>query len=258
MTAGPSRLSQIETPWSIVRRAHCGSAESVRRAREALLTRYGGAVRRYLRAVLRDEDATDELFQEFSLRLARGDFQSASAERGHFRSFVKTTLYHLIVDHRRRAGRAKARVRGIADRPAPAAFAEEELFLQHWRQELLDRSWTRLAETQQQGKAPYYSALRLLTNEPTQPSDALAARLSEQLGRTVTPESARQVLHRARRMFAGYLVDEVSDSLETPSREEIEKELIDLDLLRYCRHALANKPACAPNRRSPAGEVASE
>ena len=256
MTVGPSRLSQIETPWSIIRRAHNGSEEDVRTAREALLESYGGAIRRYLMAVLRDEDATDELFQEFSLKLARGDFESASPDRGHFRSFVKTTIYHLIVDYRRRTNRNKVRALGVSDTvAAPDGVDGDEPFHQLWRQELLDRSWARLAAAEKERKAPYYSALRLLTDEPSQSSEAVAASLSERLGRTFTAENTRQVICRARRMFADYLVDEVSVSLDSCSREEIEQELIDLNLFRYCRNALANKPTRPQGRQSSSAEV---
>ncbi|HUE72200.1 MAG TPA: hypothetical protein VMP01_15055 [Pirellulaceae bacterium] len=40
MTADPSRLSGIDTPWSILRRAHDGSDPSIAWARQTLLDRY--------------------------------------------------------------------------------------------------------------------------------------------------------------------------------------------------------------------------
>ena len=48
-----------------------------------------------------DADLADEMFQEFALRLVRGDFRNADAARGRFRFFLKTALYHLVVDAQR-------------------------------------------------------------------------------------------------------------------------------------------------------------
>ena len=74
-------LSQIQTAWSMVRQAH-GDDTAVHAAQQSLLDRYGGAVRRYALASLRDEDAADEVSQEFALRFVRGT-QGSFLENGH-------------------------------------------------------------------------------------------------------------------------------------------------------------------------------
>ena len=87
-----SHLSRIETHWTAVVRAHRGpSGDDAARARGALLERYGGAVRRYLLASLRDVDAADDLarnlrsdFCEATSRTrtrAEGDSATSSSER---------------------------------------------------------------------------------------------------------------------------------------------------------------------------------
>jgi RNA polymerase sigma-70 factor (ECF subfamily) len=95
------RLSQMSTAWTAFFQAHEGPDEATKAARRDLILRYSGPVHRYLMASLRDPDAADEVYQEFALRLVRGDFRRASPDRGRFRDFLKTTLYHLIVDHQR-------------------------------------------------------------------------------------------------------------------------------------------------------------
>ena len=57
----------------------------------------------------------------------------------------------------------------------------------------------------------------------------------EQTDRSTT---VRKLLHRARKLFADLLVEEVARSLGTPDAEPLEQELMDLDLLEYCRSAL--------------------
>src|SRR5262245_60913602 len=103
-----TRLSGIETLWTLVARAHKGPPDATREAREALLKRYGGAVQRYLRGIVRDPEAAQDLFQEFAYRLVKGDLHGADPQRGRFRQFVKGVLFHLVADHYRREKRRPA------------------------------------------------------------------------------------------------------------------------------------------------------
>ena len=235
-------LSRIQTAWSMVRRAH-GDHTAVRLAQEALLDRYGGAVRRYALAALRDEDAADEVFQEFALRFVRGDFGAADPERGRFRAFVKTVVYRLIVDYQRRQ---KKRLResplhsNVAEpaAAAPAAAADDELFRASWRDDLLARCWQKLADDEERTGKPHHSVLRHRVDHPDSRSPELAAGLSQKLGKPINAGAVRVLLHRAREAFAELLLADVMESLDDGSLDEAEQELIDLDLLEYCRPAL--------------------
>src|SRR3954464_7283198 len=95
-------LSEIQTIWSVVDRAHHDTGEPARRALHDLIQRYRGAIYRYLRRAVRDPDAAEELAQEFSLRILRGDFRQADPRRGRFRDYLKTALFHLVIDYQRR------------------------------------------------------------------------------------------------------------------------------------------------------------
>src|SRR5262249_16687224 len=105
MDAENLRLSRLSTPWSLVCLAHHGPADAGNAARQELLERYGGAVRRYLGKALPNQDAADEIFQDFTLHLLRGDLRGANPERGRFRNFEKGTLFHLIADYRKQQQR---------------------------------------------------------------------------------------------------------------------------------------------------------
>ena len=234
-------LSRIETLWSAVRQAH-GDNSAVQPAQQALLARYGGAVRRYALASLRNEDAADEVFQEFALRFVRGDFGMAGPELGRFRSFLKTVVYRLIVDYQRRQ---KKRLRespmhsNLAELAAGTDDASDDaLFRTSWRDELLARCWKKLADDEQQTGTPHYTALRFRVDHADQRSPELAEGLSEKLGKPINAGAVRALLHRARESFAELLLAEVMESLARGSLNEAEEELIDLDLLEYCRPAL--------------------
>jgi RNA polymerase sigma factor (sigma-70 family) len=231
------RLSRISTIWTVLHKAHHGSADDATTARRQLIERYGGAVHRYLTGILRDPHAADELMQEFALGLVRGDFRNACPERGRFRSYVKTVLAHLVSRYRQRqqAGpQAVAPDSPVLTQQAAPDEEAERAFLERWREELLAQTWEALAE--QQGHS--YAVLRLRALQPELSSEQLAEHLARQLDRPFTPDGVRQALHRARDKFADLLVEEVAHSLETPNREELAEELRELDLLAYCQPAV--------------------
>lgn len=238
-------LSRIPTAWSMVRRAH-GDHSAVQFAQQTLLDRYGGAVRRYALAALRDEDAADEVFQEFALRFVRGDFRNADPERGRFRAFVKTSVYRLIVDHQRRQkkrGREGPMHSNIAE-PAGSedeAGADDALFQASWRDELLARCWQKLADEEQRTGRPVHTVLRYRADYPELRSPELAEGLSKKLGKPMNAGAVRVSLHRARELFADLLLAEVAESLTDDSLDGVEQELIELELLEYCRPALERR-----------------
>jgi RNA polymerase sigma-70 factor (ECF subfamily) len=83
-----------------------------------------------------------------------------------------------------------------------------------------------------------YAVLRFRADHPEMRSPQMAEELAARLGRPCTPAGVRQALHRAREKFADLLLDEVTHSLEDPTAEHLEQELVDLGLLDYCRPAL--------------------
>lgn len=237
------RLSRIETSWSVIRQAHdpaenTEAGADVQQAQQDLLARYGGAVRRYALAALRSEDAADEVYQEFALRFVRGDLGRADPERGRFRSFVKTCVYHLIVDYQRR-GKRDARmtpIRTATPEPqAPTEGQHAELFSATWRDELLARVWVQLEQFEESSGKPYHTALRCRVDHPELRSPELAEKLSSLLGKPMKAGAARVLLHRARESFAERLLEEVAHSLPGASRDALQEELIDLNLFEYCR-----------------------
>ena len=236
------RLSQITTLWSVVGQAHQEPGDAVIAAQRQLLERYGGAIRRYLLAAVRDQDGADELFQTFAYRFLHGDLRGANPQRGRFRDFLKGVLFHLAVDYHKRS-RAQPLP---ADHPALAAEPPSETesdreFLTSWRDELLARAWRALEEFERQTEQPYFTVLRFRADHPDIRSPQMAEELSSRLGKTFNSSSMRQSLHRAREKFADLLLEEVIQSLDSPSAESLEQELIDLELLDYCRPALERR-----------------
>jgi RNA polymerase sigma-70 factor (ECF subfamily) len=234
-----TRLTNIKTQWTVLFQAHRDAADAATRARQQLLLRYYGAVYRYLLGTVRDVAAAEELSQEFAVRFLRGDFHRADPDKGRFRDFVRTALRHLAHDYWNKKGRSPVPLPATVDVAAADEPAElDQPFLEQWRQELLNRTWEALAEAEQQTGQPYHTLLGLKIERPELRSAQLAVQLGERLGKPFTETAVRQVLHRARKRFAELLVEEVSRSLEAPEPDRLEQELIDLNLLAYCRPAL--------------------
>lgn len=239
-------LSQIQTLWSVVELAH-GDATAMQSAQQKMLDRYGGAVRRYALAALRDEDAADEVFQEFALKFIRGDFRGADPGRGRFRAFVKTVVYRLIVDYQRRQKKLQREAPMHSNLAEPDQVAEvggaveDALFHASWRDELLARCWGRLAEYECTSGKPYHTVLRYRVAHPDYHSPQLAEGLSKKLGKPINAGAVRVMLHRARDAFADLLLEEVTHSLADGSLDAAEQELIELDLLEYCKPALERR-----------------
>ncbi len=205
------------------------------------MQRYGGAVRRYLMGCLRDENAADDVFQEFSLRFVRGDFRNAQPERGRFRQFLKTALYHLVIDYQRRGKKAPLPLEvDVADRsdiPGEVSEADRK-FLVSWREELLARTWWALEQSQPRVGLSYYDLLRFRVDHPAMPSGEIAKVFSQTLKKPVTAEGIRQTLKRARERFADLLVSEIAQSIDKPGPEVLVDELEELGLLSYCISAV--------------------
>ena len=205
-----------------------------------MLDRYGRGIKRYLLGALRDQTAADDAYQEFALRFLNGDFRSADPEKGRFRNFLKTILYRLVVEHYRGNKRRRSPQMG-SQFPEPEVIDERESdqqFKQSWCDELLKRSWDALKDLQQNSGRPVFTVMQTRVQHPNLRSKEFAAELSKELGKPISVSNVRVMLHRSRDEFAQLLLQEVSDTLDNPSRATVEEELIELGLLEYCRPAL--------------------
>jgi RNA polymerase sigma-70 factor (ECF subfamily) len=236
------RLSRISTQWSMLRQAHRASTDAAAVARQELMERYCGAVYRYLLSAVRDAHTAEDLTQEFALLFIRGRFRHADPDRGRFRDYVKTSLFHLVEDYRRQQ-RRQPRLVAFSPGIEPEAQSGEPLnieqaFLDSWREELLSRVWQALAALQQKTGQPFHAVLQFHVQHPDLRSPQLAEQLTMRLRQRFTANSVRQTVHRARKKFAELLLEETARSLGTSKRGRLQDELADLNLLKYCQPVL--------------------
>jgi RNA polymerase sigma factor (sigma-70 family) len=243
-----NRLSRIMTFWTKVFQAHQATGQEAQQAQRELLLRYYGAVYRYMLGTLRDANAAEELTQEFALRFLRGDFKRADPDKGRFRDFLKTALRHLAIKYWDKKKREKDRGpqalpednSSVPD-PIVAPAGDDRAFLAAWRDELMHRAWEALRKVEETTGTPCYTVMRLKTEQPDLRSAQLAEQLGPKVGRAFTEDGVRQTLKRARDKFADLLLDEVERSLPRPGPDLLEQELVELELLEYCKSALKRR-----------------
>jgi RNA polymerase sigma factor (sigma-70 family) len=238
------RLSRIKTRLTELLQAQQGQGEAAVEARQHLVERYYGAAYRYLTGMLHDANAAEDLAQEFAVRFLNGDFEHFDPKHGRFRDYLKAALRHLVADYWRKKKQQKEKEFLTAEGLEPIAAPEvefERVFTESWKEELLARTWEALQKDQEETGRPYYTVLRCATDRRDLSSAQLATQVGAQLGKPLTPENLRQLLHRARDRFWELLVDEIARSLETTAPEALTEELVELELMSYCRGAVSGK-----------------
>ena len=228
--ADDARLTNISTRLSKLFQAGPAGHEE--------FLRYYGAAFRYFRALVRDADVAQELTHNFAQRHFEGRFQAYDPGKGRFRDFLKVALRNMAMDYLR--GRKRG---AVADLPHEELLDDDKSqhFENAWREEILHQAWQTLERLEKETGKPQHTVLRFKSEHPNLASDELARELGKIIGKSLTPEAARQLVHRAREAFQEILLDEVTRSLGSFELEEIEAELADLKLLTYCEESLKKR-----------------
>ena len=226
-----SRLEAISTRWSLLRQARDQNTLAGE-ARNSLVLRYLPAIRRYVGAVLQNDQDADDMAHDVVVRLLAGDFAGADPARGRFRDLLKVAIRNMIRNRWAQQKRRRSVDVDIAHLPDGRDDEDEQRWLSQWRESVLDLAWRSLEqyENTRPGSVAY-TVLRLRSDYPDDSSEQLAERLSQAVGRPVRSDACRQRLHRARSQFADLLIAEVARGLNDPTPERIEEELAALGLI---------------------------
>jgi RNA polymerase sigma-70 factor (ECF subfamily) len=209
------------------------------------IKRYYGAVLRFLMVITRhDEDMAVDCASDFAVRFLEGKYERFDPKRGRFRDYLKECLRNLVRDRWRKIQGRREREQALPDSnllppgDEPPSNLVERAFSESFSNELINRAWASLSEHEKTSGTPYHTVLFFKSQHADQRSAELAGPLSERLGKTLTENNVRQLVHRARQKFAELLVADVRFSLGEATPEQLEQELRDLDLLKYCKPIL--------------------
>jgi RNA polymerase sigma-70 factor (ECF subfamily) len=220
------RLDEIATEWSIIH----DPAQFVRC--------YAPAVESYLRALIKNPHDAEDVAQDFFMRVARHGFVRAKQERGRFRDYLRTAIRNSALNFlRRKRGPRHAdfqQVRNlVSDKNAVAA---DEAWKANWRLCLLDRACEALERHQKRSPGNlFHTVMKLLLEHPQADGAFLAEETSRIIGRPLRPDAFRQQVSRARKALAKYLVQEVAQTIDNATAEQLKEELIDLSLWEYVK-----------------------
>jgi RNA polymerase sigma-70 factor (ECF subfamily) len=200
--------------------------------------KYARAIHKYVAALVRDPHDAEEVAQEFLTRVFDKGFCPENVSRGRFRDYLKSAVRFVAISHLRRKRPTISDDQVLMELVGPE-HDPDQAWSDEWRACLLERIWQKLELHQQQTEGNlYFSVLQIMTEDPKSTSDAHAARLARQLGRPYRADAFRQQSTRARRHFAKLIVEEIQQTLQNPSAESVEQELVDLKLMPYVRDFL--------------------
>jgi DNA-directed RNA polymerase specialized sigma24 family protein len=221
----PRELKFISTHWTTVSNP------------SRFVTRYGAAVRAYLRALLPTRDDADEVEQKFLLQVVEKGFPTAAPGRGHFRHYLITIVKNAALGHLRKESKRAASRPDLSQFPAEVT-ADREWQIS-WRECVLQNTWHALRDHQKKSKGNlFHAVLKAFVEHPQEDSPKLAARVSQTTGHVLSAEAFRQQLRGARQRFGELLIEEVSNTITNVTPELLGEELRDLDLLKYVKKQL--------------------
>jgi hypothetical protein len=110
---------------------------------------------------------------------------------------------------------------------------ESKEWIKFWREGLLERAWRSL-ERQEHAKpnAPVFSVLHCATTNPQATPEMLVVQIATDNGVQTDAETIRAMLPEARAIFAQLVADEVAETLESPSGDDVKQEIQLLGLSR--------------------------
>lgn len=234
-------INSINTCWQVLDQAKA-RGPGCREAQEWVLLRYERAVRRYLSAALPDDDAVSEVYQEYAKLLAEGGFANVEAARGKFRHYLKRVLSNLVNDYYRHKKRQRhlpidSHIAEPQAPPEPEPLDDQE-FTAAWRRDLQEHAWARLQMHELRTGKPLYTLLKHKALHNDCRSYQMAEQFADLLGPSASANKVRKLLLQARGLYSEMLLNGVAETIDGPSAEVLEEELIELDLHKYCRDAL--------------------
>ncbi len=120
-----------------------------------------------------------------------------------------------------------------------SAYPSDDDWVAAWRRAVLEHAWSAMEEFERTHSGNLsHTVLRMRADHPEEDSDALATRLSEATRRRFRADAVRQQLRRARLRFAQLVVEEIAGSMDDPTPERVEEELLAVGLMEYVRDFL--------------------
>jgi RNA polymerase sigma-70 factor (ECF subfamily) len=222
-----------DTMWLMVKGAANPSSPQVHQALESLCRAYWEPIYAFIRRTGKSPHDAEDLTQRFFLHLLQENrLQHAEPAKGRFRSFLQRSIKNFLVDDWR-CTPAPERGRGLLEidaeqgenryRHEPADKLDpEKIFQRVWARKVLDLAMARLKAEHDTAAMPgLFNHLHsfLPGNEPI----CSRAEAAERLGMTAT--ALDTAFHRMKKRYRELLRREIAETLDTPTKKDVEDEL---------------------------------
>ena len=188
--------------------------------------RYLVTVRKLLVAMFGSPEIADECVKTLLSHLVSSGF--GEHQRGRLRDFLFRAIRSI----------AKSKLKDLPESKRQGLTPEsltvdQEKWLTLWRAGLLERSWRALERFEHKDPSvPVFSVLHCATTKGKKPGQTVAQRIESERGVQIEEDTIQLILPEARAMFAQFLADEVAETLEKPSENDVKAELQVLGLTK--------------------------
>lgn len=186
--------------------------------------RYLAPMRRILIQSLGSPAEADEALRKLLSHLVSAGF--GKHRRGRLRDFLIKGIRSAAMN----------RISAMPDAGAQQTSLDEltsdsKIWLTYWREGLLERAWRSL-ERQEHAtpEMPFYSVLHCATAKPQSTPAMLVVQIASEFNLTLDEQAVQSILITARGLFAQVLADEVAETLEDPSENDVKEEIAILGL----------------------------
>ena len=221
----------LTTRWSILRKAAATDQTESSQALEDFCINYRGPLVAYA-AAFYPQDAEDLVQGFFERLIERGFLASADPAKGKLRTFLLACLKRHITDtlrHKSASKRGGGAEHLSIDSAADIADSDagpEALYHRRWAQEVLERAINRLrADWTRVGKAAQFEELHPFLGFSRDEEEERGA-IAERIGLSVG--ALKTAIYRIRKEYRDALLQEIADTLEVKTQDEVLAELKDL------------------------------
>ena len=239
-----SHISRIQTHWSIVLQAgQTRSDLAGALARAEIVSRYSGAVFRYLKRLIGNTADAEDISQDIAVKILDGAFAGADPEKGRFRDYVKAIVINVARTHQCKQTKRNAKQHAMDDRTL-AELVDKSDTAAIWedciREDLIVQGMASLAEFEKQSGMPCATLLEWRISNPLSDSTEMACFIERQTGRTMTAVNARKLLQRSREKLAELLLENVRKTLPPSAQhsDSLQEHLVALGIFEICQSAL--------------------
>ena len=223
-----------DTMWYMVKGAANSASPQAQAALESLCRAYWEPIYAFIRRTGKSPHDTEDLTQRFFMHLLEDNrLQHAEPEKGKFRFFLQRSIKNFLVDDWRCKPALEKRTGGLIEIDAeqgenryhhePADTLDPEtIFERVWARKVIDLAMARLkAEYSLAGTSGLFDYLQSFL--PDHQPLCSRAEAAERLGMTATAFDT--AFHRMKKRYKELLRHEIAETLESPTKKEIEDEL---------------------------------